>query len=1157
MTAIVELIRIFQPNQTTFIYGLSGFISVLLAVYILFKNHRSILNLSYALVAGFYGIGVIAAYFYLAIPKRILPDHQALYYFFFRTARSLFSLRQSTLYLFTIATLGLDNVMRRKIWVYLNFGIGALLTVLFIALPRPAVAIVVGKSWFTGNLNDAYLVYSICMTIYILVTYVFALRSSENAVENNKFGLLAFATGLYSLVLPLTYVPAMRLWFGTSLLSVIGSCQFLWLLICAYVIVRYKLLDLQVLALKSSVWVLASVLVILPFAIAFRLIHSWLIASNASFSTHVSLSMVLLYFFLAYAAWLQPKIDYLFQKRSYDLRALLASYLSELANLKSLEAVQSQLETILSEQLFAESVSLYVRDETGKSYLPVMTHGDKVNPSPVWREEPVLLWLSKFHELMSSQDVSERYHLDHDSGDSLKLFFNLHPDWRLWVPMHDQSGLVGWITLGPKMAGEEYKGVELEFLDQLRKGLAVALSNSLLFDEVRQFGVRMETTVQERTRELAGANERLKELDRIKNDFFSNVSHELRTPLTLIQGPIDNLLDGKHGQLGDQQRKSLETIHVNAFKLGKLVDELLDFARMDAGKMKVRWQRKDVAAFFRLLASQIESAAHSKSIQIQVKVPKQKVEIFCDPEKLETIALNLLSNALKYTAAEGRISVTVEDYPKTVRIAVEDTGIGISKENLPRLFQRFQRLEGTEFAFKGTGIGLAFTKELVELQGGRIWADSELGKGSVFFVELNKGTTHIPAGDALDGESSEDFKLSEAERLLIEKSIHGNRRSPNGDQKGETEVGSDKPLLLLVEDNHEMSDYVRGVLNADYRVATAADGEEGLSKASELKPALIVSDVMMPKLGGEELCRRIKDDEKLRHIPVVLLTARGGQEQRIHGFESGADGYIVKPFNPRELSVRIQSLLKLTALQRELQVANERLKQLDVAKTEFMSVLRHELNNPIGSIKMYAETLRKRPERVTEEKKAQYLEFIGEESARLGRLVRDLLDMTEIELGRFKLRLEPMKISPLLAKVADSFRMQFPDLRFPVASPEPDVELPADADKIEEVLINLVGNAVKYSPSNGEIRISAQREKDAILLSVADQGPGISAQHLEKVFDKFYRIESETGAKGPSGTGLGLTISKKIVEMHGGRIWIESEIGKGSRFYFRLPFSAS
>lgn len=251
---------------------------------------------------------------------------------------------------------------------------------------------------------------------------------------------------------------------------------------------------------------------------------------------------------------------------------------------------------------------------------------------------------------------------------------------------------------------------------------------------------------------------------------------------------------------------------------------------------------------------------------------------------------------------------------------------------------------------------------------------------------------------------------------------------------------------------------------------------------------------------------------------------------------------------------------KLKSKTRELAVANERLKELDTAKSEFLSVVSHEIKNPMAAVIGFAGALLKMSDRLSAEQKREYLGIIINQSNRLVRMVEDLLDVTKIELGKFELHRSPTKLFPLARKIAEGLKLQNPLLSFPISCDDPELELSIDADKIEQVLINLSGNAVKYSPANGQVTILMRRDGDDAIFSVEDQGPGIPPQHVNKLFQKFYRVENsdpEAAKRGTKGTGLGLTIAKRIVEMHGGKIWVESELGHGSRFYFTLPMKSN
>ena len=398
--------------------------------------------------------------------------------------------------------------------------------------------------------------------------------------------------------------------------------------------------------------------------------------------------------------------------------------------------------------------------------------------------------------------------------------------------------------------------------------------------------------------------DQLKELDQMRSRFFANVSHELRTPLTLILGQIENL----RTEIGDSGlTKKLDMAMRHARRLQELINQLLDVARLEAGKMPLRVQKADVVPFLRKLFASFESLATQKKLGIRFYAEHDRIEVYYEPEKLEKIFVNLVSNAIKFTPEGGEISASVrishgDDATGWVEIEVRDSGIGIPDDRLPYIFDRFYQVEsGDTRDYEGTGIGLALAKELVELHGGEIRVTSKVGMGTVFKVRLPLGREHLSDEQIAGAVSSEDDRASEAaaEKSRPALSTTGDKKDQNG------------RIILIVEDNTDMRQYIRENLQDTYVITEAVDGEQGFEMAKELVPDLIISDVMMPGVDGYELARRIRSHELTSHVPIVMLTAKAAEEEKLEGLETGVDAYLTKPFSTRELQVRVRKLIEM------------------------------------------------------------------------------------------------------------------------------------------------------------------------------------------------------------------------------------------------------
>jgi DNA-binding response OmpR family regulator/nitrogen-specific signal transduction histidine kinase len=439
---------------------------------------------------------------------------------------------------------------------------------------------------------------------------------------------------------------------------------------------------------------------------------------------------------------------------------------------------------------------------------------------------------------------------------------------------------------------------------------------------LRRYDLKRQRLKQELEIELVEA-EKLKELDSMKSRFFANISHEFRTPLTLVLGPLEKVLDSVSGEA----KSNLVIMQRNARRLQHLINELLSLSKLESGQMKLHARKLNLVKVVNGYVQSFESLAKQREIALVFKSHSDDIQAYVDKEKLEKILFNLLSNAFKFTASDGRIDVEVgrsagtrgpedpltrrpADPSDFIEIQISDTGAGISQENLPHIFDRFyQATDSYTKVQEGTGIGLALTKELIELHNGWIEVDSKVGAGTMFRIYFLSGKGHLKPGEIVTGDEPEDIR----EHSLLLSDFDENPIITPEDK----EPGKEKPLLLVVEDNDDLRSHIRSYLADTYRIAESVDGKMGLDRAIEEVPDLVISDVMMPIMDGIELCTRLKTDERTSHIPVVLLTARADIEDKLEGLETGADDYITKPFDARELLVRIKNLLEVRQKLRE------------------------------------------------------------------------------------------------------------------------------------------------------------------------------------------------------------------------------------------------
>ncbi len=466
-------------------------------------------------------------------------------------------------------------------------------------------------------------------------------------------------------------------------------------------------------------------------------------------------------------------------------------------------------------------------------------------------------------------------------------------------------------------------------------GLAVRLRNR----HERRRRRELERLVAERTREVSEQAAKLAELDQAKTELYTNISHEFRTPLTLTLGPLHDLRSGRYGSLEAAAVRVVDKARANAARVLALINQLLDVARVDAGGLTLRVAEDDLAGYVELLAGRFVALAECRRLDFSVTTPEEEVWVYFDPEQLDKVLTNLLSNAFKFTRPGGRVEVTVTA-PRDgrVEVAVRDTGRGIAAADLPRLFDRFYQVRGSERRrYPGSGLGLTLCRDLVELHGGTLEVTSTPGEGSAFTVRLRTGRGHFSDEQVVRTEETQGAttlgtttgslsadRVFAVEAMLAEIEVEptavGGRasgatadtdedRTADGERRPDEADETDRTTVLVVDDHPDLRAYVRSHLEESYRVVEAGDGAAGLAQARRHLPDVVVSDVMMPEMDGFELCRNLREDPELDWIPLILLTAKATAQAKLEGLGIGADDYLTKPFDVRELVLRVDNLI--------------------------------------------------------------------------------------------------------------------------------------------------------------------------------------------------------------------------------------------------------
>ena len=637
--------------------------------------------------------------------------------------------------------------------------------------------------------------------------------------------------------------------------------------------------------------------------------------------------------------------------------------------------------------------------------------------------------------------------------------------------------------------------------------------------------------------------EALAEIDQAKTVFFSNVSHEFRTPLTLMLGPLEDLLARE--TVHDDIRRELDVIRRNALRLLRMVNTVLDFSRLGSGQATAAFRPTDLARFTLELADRFEPLLTRDGIALVTEVDPLPEPVYVDGTAWDTIVLNLLSNAYKFTL-HGEIRVTLDVAEGCARLRVADTGTGIPADELPHLFERFHRVRNEQArTHEGTGIGLALVQELVDVHGGRVSVESTLGEGTTFTVLLPLGFAHLPAENVRHEPRSEGDGA--AARSYTEEATRwaGNEIAP-GDEPESVPPSSER--VVVVDDNADMREYIVRLLDGRWLVEAHADGQSALEAIRANPPAIVVSDVMMPRLDGFGLLSELRRDPDTATIPVILVSARAGEESAIEGLDAGADDYLVKPFSARELVARVRANLELAQLRNE----TARMAALEDVRSRVIATVSHELRTPVTAIYGASRTL-DRLDALDAETRRQLLEVIGMESERLARITSDILTTEALATGLLALTHERVDVG---AAVSDAVRAAAagapPGIEVRLGLPSDPAFVLADPLRLQQVLANLLDNAIKYSPDGGDIEARVETGGDFVTITVADEGLGIAEAQREQVFSRFYRVDAQL-AGGVGGSGLGLYISRQLVEAMGGRIRAEANEPRGSRFVVALP----
>jgi signal transduction histidine kinase len=665
--------------------------------------------------------------------------------------------------------------------------------------------------------------------------------------------------------------------------------------------------------------------------------------------------------------------------------------------------------------------------------------------------------------------------------------------------------------------------------------------------------------------------EALAEIDRAKTAFFSNVSHEFRTPLTLMLGPLQDLLARSQTHLSPTAKEQLDLVSRNGARLLRLVNTLLDFSRIEAGRVQAVYQATDLASFTSELASVFRSATDKAGLRLIVDCCDLGEPVYIDRDMWEKIVLNLISNAFKFTF-EGEIAVGVHRRGNAAELRIRDTGVGIPAEAIPKLFERFNRVPNMPSRTQeGSGIGLALVHELVKLHGGFVRIESTVGQGSTFVVSVPFGQNHLASGQMGGSRSLSSTAVGakpfveEALRWLPDSAAAISEISPVHDELlpvpcPPVPQAAIRTRVLIADDNSDMRQYLARLLSEQYEVETVADGQAALQAAQRRTPDLIVSDVMMPILDGFELLKALRADEQTRTIPVILLSARAGEESRVEGVQAGADDYLVKPFSARELLARVSGRLEIAWLQRErelqLRVSQAELEQKVQERTRELLNASEELRELSARILQAQDEDRRRIARELHDGAGQLLAALGMEASNLASEGDRLSSRAAASLKNIESLIAQMNTDirtmshllypPLLDAVGLQSALKDYVSGFAERSGIPvSLDLPEAIERLDRdyevslfrIVQECLTNIHRHSGSKtASIRIL--RNDGALVLEVRDEGRGMPAERLSEIQSR--------------GSGVGIRGMRERTLQLSGTMSIESD-GSGTRIRVVIP----